>query len=685
MTWKKLVPIAAILVVLLCLVVIKQAYERPVPIEEAVDLPRLVPEGLEKADVAKLELRVGPKPNEKVILERVPDSPEEWQVSSHYNAPVDKKKIGDFLSLLTQLRGEIRERDAADEGLNSYELSDNRALHILGYKKGEPNPAFQILVGKQAGSGQVFARKMDSKDVLVLASNPRREAGLWSDDMEKAPEASPWLDKVIANLDPDKVNKLTIQAPHKRLVFEKREKPAPPSETEDQAEPAESAQETEEKPKEPEFEWVLVEGGGGRTFKQPGLDSLVRTFDNLNALDVVDPARKAEWGLEPAQFVCTIATTEAESPLIFEGGRPNPAEDGYMRVASRQRDVVYKVSKYTFDKAYGINKDLSLFDLEGLSLNAEDMAHVEVRQPEGDFVLAREEGKWKVVKPTAPLDPQLSTLNTVGSTLARWRAADYADSAKGTGLETPTRTVTFTTAAKDSHTLELGNDASFLDGAYARLDGGQSALFMSRMDINRIFVPPKDLYARQLLDVFEDDVQRIEVERATDAFTLARAPDNQDAWSLTSGGQTFEADSEAVEDLVTALDELEASDIVFGQRTLGEVPEATVRCVMEDGVEHLLHIGPASEGAHRAFLKARNLVCTLDPADVKEILPALDTLKAKPKEQPPPPQTPEEPEEAEQPQQTSESAQSVEQEGTAETLKPNQGREQAQAPDAPAS
>lgn len=640
MRWRNLIPLVAILLALVGLIVFKQAKQQPLSLEEAVQLARLIPEDLTKADIAKMELYAGPKPEGKVVLERVPDVPDEWQITSYYNAPADNRKIGDFLNLLVALRGEPREKGASDQSLNQYELTDNRAFHVRGYKKDIEGPVFDILVGKQADYRQVFARTAGSKDVLVLDKSPRRDAGLWQDDMEKAPEASQWVDKTVLGLGRENITKLDIKAPHKRLLFERREKPAstsqetPPESTEAPS----SEEEFEEKPGEPEYEWVLAEGGGGRSFKQPGLDSLLGAFGSLTALDVVDPTQKAEWGLDPPSFVCTVGAKDLEQDIVLEGGRPDPAGDGYIRVAGRRRDTVYKVSKYNFERVFALYKDLGLFDLEGLSLTADDIKRVEVTQPEGAIVLMRgEDNKWEVAEPEVNLEAQATTLNTLGSTLARWKAAEYADSPEAlqlAGLESPARKVTFYAGTEESHTIEVGNDAEVVDGAYARLDGSDKVLLMSRTDMTKIFVSPKDLYQRRLLDLFEDDVKTIAIERETEPLTLARNEADEERWDLTAAGETVEVDGEALEALLTALEDLELEDILFGNTTLPEGPEATVRCATDDGAEHVLLFGPEADGKRTVALAGKGVVGIVDASEAEKLLPSLDSLKPAPPAQP---------------------------------------------------
>jgi len=631
MNRKNLILLAAILVILAVLVVLKQAKEQPIPIEEAVDLPEVVPGDLAKADLGKLELYAGPKPDEKVVLARVPDDPEAWSVSSHYDAPVDKEKIGEFLDTLIGMKGEVREKAASEEALEQYELSDDRAFRVVGYKKDAEEPAFTVLVGKKADYKQVFVRAGDSNDVLLLNKNLRSDVGVWQDDMEEAPEANDWLDKLVVDVDKDTIDRVALTAPHKRLVFEKREKEVEKPEEEASQEGEEAPEEaTPEPPAAPEYEWVVAEGGLGATHKQPGLETLLRAFDPLNATDVVDPAKKAEWGLDPPAFTCTVSSTELDEDIVLEAGRPDPSsDDGYVRVASREQDIVYKVSKYNFERAFAVGKGGELFDLPGLSLVSGDVQRIEVTQPAGAVVLVKEDGQWTVAEPAVDLETQSNTLSSMAGALAVWKPGDYADSADGTGLDASNRKVSFTVSKGEGqepevHTIVLGDDSSEMEGAFARLDDGETPLVMRRSDMNKIFISPKELYELRLFDLVEEDITSVELQREADSFTLARG---EDTWTLTAGGETVEADDEAVDPLLSAIVDLQAEDLLFGQTELGQEPAATLVLTQEDGTQATLALGAEKDGSRPVVLAGKAAVFTLDSLDAAELLPSIESLK----------------------------------------------------------
>ncbi len=623
---KSLIPLLVILAVLVALVVWKSTGTHEPTIAEQVQLARLVPEGITPADVARVELFAGGKPDEKVVVARSAEDPDVWTVTSHFDSPVDKEMIDKYLKMLVKLKGEFRATANTDEALEDYNLTDAQAFHVQGFKRDSEEPIFDLLTGAAPSQSQVFMRPASAKDVYVLDKNPRREAKVYQDEPGAVPEAKHWLDLAVVNLDKEKVTKVDLVTPDKTLVFEKREKPGEEPET-PEAETAEEAPATEEMPKPVEYEWALAQGGPGGEFKQAALDSLLGKFAPLNATTVVDPAKKADWGLDNPVFKVTLSVDGEEAPVVLEGGRPDPSGPGYFRVAGASPEVIYEMSKWQFDPIFPKGRDL--FTLAGLDVQGDDISRVALTQPEGDVVLVKDGDDWIIETPAADLEVQKNTLTTVASTLASWSPADYADSADAASLDQPARTVTFT-AGEETHVIAVGNDAGGIDGAYVRLANSDTVLIMNRSDLDRIFVAPKDLYERTLLDIDSLDIKTITVSRSEDPFELVQG---DQGWSLKAGDAESEADNDAAEDLAEAIASLQAEDIVFSALDIGAEPYATVACVMNDGTTHTLVIGAKQEEQHPVLVAGSAAGFQVGTADLADILPASQSLK-KPEPEP---------------------------------------------------
>lgn len=635
---KSLLILASVLAVLLVFVLIKRAGERPIGIQVETNLERLLPEGLSTSDIARLELYAGAKAEEKVVLAWDKEGGQ-WRVTTHYDAPVSESKIEDYLDNLVKLKGEYRTTTDTEEELEQFNLTEERAFHMVGFPKDTEESLFHVLVGKAPDFRTVFVRKADDNTVFVEAKNLRASAGVYGDDYEKGPESGAWLDKQVLDLDKDKIHTIAVTGPDKKFVFEKREKKQAQPEVDDETGDDES--EAEPEAEEVEYEWVLAEGGLGLPHKQLGLDSLLRRLDSLTANDIVDPTKKTDWELDAPLFACAVSVEGREEEVVIEGGRPDPGAAGYVRVASAKDDIVYELSKYTFEGLFPKGGDL--FDLPSLSVDRGKIDRIELTQADGaeapgkagSVVLEKKGDEWTVVQPAADLNVQESTITTLVNALASWKPVDYADSAEGTGFAAspsaaPLRRVTFTVGPDESHVILLGAESKHVDGVHAQLDGEDTVLVMGRYDLDKMMVDPKDLYERTLLDIDEDDITEIRVERDTDSFRLARTGD---AWALTVGDIQAEADADAAADLAGALARLQASDILFEETTFAEETVATIHLTMEDGAEYTFTAGPQEDQDHRVTLSGKKQVFLVAHLDIEEILPSSMSLE-KPEPEP---------------------------------------------------
>ncbi|MDZ4858429.1 MAG: hypothetical protein SGI88_05560, partial [Candidatus Hydrogenedentes bacterium] len=156
MKQKYVAPLAVVFLILLGLVVFKQMNKPVIEITQQVKLTALAPEGLAKTDIAKIELYSGDNAEEKLTLARNDADASVWWITSHFNAPANAEKVEKFLDTALALEGEPRDKNAGEVALESYNLTDDTAFHVKGFKKGEATAAFDVLVGKAPAMDQVF-------------------------------------------------------------------------------------------------------------------------------------------------------------------------------------------------------------------------------------------------------------------------------------------------------------------------------------------------------------------------------------------------------------------------------------------------------------------------------------------------------------------------------------------------
>ncbi len=613
---KTLIILIIVLVVLGGLVILKNAAKEEPKMTEQVGLVSLVSDGLSKSDIKKLKLFSGSKPDEAVVLE-YDDEADKWRVATHFNAPAVETKVEEYIEKAVGLQGEFRVTASSDEDKDEYNLSDKTAFHMTGFEKGSDVESFHILVGKspEGDYQNVFARKLGSDDVMVIDSNPRSDAGLYGDDTERVPEADRWLEKTILELDNENIDKLELATPDIQLVFEKRQKEVEnPEDTEEASVPL---------PEPPiEYEWVLASGGPeGIDHKQSELENILRKFNRLSASDIVDPAKKDEWGLDTPSFTAKISLSTQEEDIVLEAGRPDLDEDGYVRIAGAKDDVVYKLSGYSFEGIF--EKSGSLFELPKLDADEDKIKRVELTVDSEKVILKKDENLWTVASPLADLSVDEAKIETLVSTLSSWKPEGYADSDKVGALGKAVNVATIIPEDGEKTTIKLGAKSKAVQGSHALLNDSQQLLVMSSQDIEKIFVAPKDLYERTLLDIDEDDISEVKVERKDDPFTLTR---KDDVWTLSSNDGDSQADQDAVNDLTYELAGLQASDIIFDKSQLDGKAAATITIKVNDE-EYVFAFSKESKGQRSLTLSGKNQIFKIKSDDAQEILVDSKDLK----------------------------------------------------------
>jgi len=611
MSFKKLLPFLVVLIVLALLGLIKRGSQSQPSIKSQANLEALVSSDLKADAITKVELYAAAAPEEKVVLEKSGDA---WVATSQFNAPVTAETIDGYLEKIVKLRGEYRAKASNEDQLGDYDLKDDQAFHVVAYTGGS-EPAADLLFGKAPSSSSVFVRRAGDQTVFVESNNLRREAGLFGDDMAEAPKADKWLDKTALKLEKDAITKMAINTPDKALVFEKHEKEVPQPETPEGEEPAEDAPAPE-----PiiETEWVMTAGGAEKPYKDAALQGVFNRLVNLTASNIVDPAKKAEWGLEPAEFTATITQGEGEQ-VVIEGGRPDLAGNGYIRIASNDNDVVYELSSYNFDQLFP--KGASLVDLPNWEIEKEAITGITIEQPEGRVVLAKQGEEWAVLEPASNLKAQKATIDSLVSAVATWTPGDYADN----GVDTGEFNRTVQVAANGSvRSFALAGDAKGSEGAYAKIDGGADVLVMKTADVAKLFVKPRDMFQLALLDIAEEEVTRVDIRMGGETATLRHGEND---WTLTIADATYGADAEKASAFVTALLELEASDVNFGASPSSVAESGAFSIVTRDGASRLVTYGAEADAVHPIAVSGMQNTFTVSAPDLDRVLTAVTALK----------------------------------------------------------
>ena len=163
-------------------------------------------------------------------------------------------------------------------------------------------------------------------------------------------------------------------------------------------------------PAKPEYDWKLASGGPNLAMKPKGVENLIQKLATVTASDIVDPSKKADYGLEKPAFVLVVSV-DGQPDVRIEGGRPATGEDCYLRLASGKEDIVYKMTKYAFEPLFPKGSDL--FDLPAVAVDKKTIDSIEVTEPQGKIVLAKNGDKLTLTTPAIDLKPQETAIRFV--------------------------------------------------------------------------------------------------------------------------------------------------------------------------------------------------------------------------------------------------------------------------------
>jgi len=613
---KTLIPFVVILAVLGGLVVFRNAQKKPDNIVEQSGLQTVTDAAVTAESIKRIELAAGATPDEKVTLQR---EGEGWVIASHFNAPVKQDVIDGYLKKLTSMRGESRATAANDEALAPYSLKDGEAFHVKAFGDGE-QPVIHLLFGKAPDFKSVFFRKAGDQQVFVEANDLRKEAGVTGEDMTAKPTPDKWMNKEIAKVEEDKVTKFAFKMPDKEYTLERREVP--------QEAPAEEKKEGEAEPTPPpapKKEWVMAAGGLGEKVKETGIERIFGRLRAFNASNLIDPAKKAELGLDNPPFRVAISR-EGESDLVLLGAHKDPAGPGHLIIEGAVKEVIYEVSKFNFE--YLFLKGGDLYDLPKFAVEAEKIDRIELTSPAGNAIFVKSGDTWTAEEPKLEFALDQEKVKDLATTVAAIQMQDYAD------VPAASFTHSVTVQAGDvKRTLQGAGPAAAFEGVYAAVDGDAKTYAINKLEADKIFLSPKDFYSLEAFKLQAADIAGVTLESEGKTVQVSQSGTS---WLVSiDGGTPFTGDSERVNGLTDLLATLRFNDIHAEARAADWQPMMTVLFNTADGTTHKLNISPLEGDMHLVQLDANPSLFKLDVDNVntfKYHFNAVQTAPAAPAE-----------------------------------------------------
>jgi hypothetical protein len=475
--FKKLIPLLIIVLILTVATIIKkQSTKEQFDLIQELGAQNILDDKFLGSEVDQIELYLGTKIDSKVTLKK---ENEQWFITTAYQAPARKNNIDKLLYTLKNMLGEVR--NAPKEFFSDFQLQNEEAVHIVLTRTVDKSTILShILLGKTDGENACFVRLYNNDTIFRVGRNLRQEIGIFSNEKDKAPEHTHWLDKNVLTLNKDDVKEIAITYPDKKIHFVKETK------TIEQPEDPE----TKEKPAPKiEEEWKLkpIEG----SFNQSELDSFIDSITNIEAQDVADPNKKEEINIDKPNYKLEI-TLANDKKYVLHGAFTGGEQDGYCYLETNP-NLIYKLDNWTFSNRI-FKSGSKYFVLPSLTIDRTQIQNITYHIPQGTFSINRfvfgkekdEKITWILAEPENKYATQADTLNAVVGRLSVLKADDYTDEVDlgKLGLDTPQYSLTIHLKDNSQHVIKVTKQ----NGKYYTLfDEERPIVTLSKTDFEKLF------------------------------------------------------------------------------------------------------------------------------------------------------------------------------------------------------
>jgi len=433
------------------------------------------------------------------------------------------------------------------------------------------------------------------RSFLVLLVIAAALGGFLYYDSKRAPVDDKKQEKVFADLQPDKIDQVTVKvASGEQTTVQKQgaawqvTSPAPA--------PADEAE----------------------------LSGITSNLASLEVQRVIEEQASdfKEYGLEPARIQLSFKHGGKEQALLL-GQKTPTGGDIYARVPDKPR--VFLVSAYletTFNKTAFDLRDKTI-----LKIDRDKVDRVEIESADRTVHVAKQGADWRITKPFdargdfGAVEGVLGRINS--TTMKAITAADPdAKALKEYGLDKPEATVRIASGSSQAG-LQIGKSAG--EGAVYAKDMARPMVFTIDAGLADELKKPADEYrVKDLFDARAFNTTRVEVVRQGQTVAFEK---DKDAWKQVTPAAKA-ADGTKVEALVTALSNTRATGFEPKIAATGlDTPEVSVSVKFEEGQKQE-KVTFARKGTD-VFARREGdaAAAKIDAATLDSILKALDALK----------------------------------------------------------
>jgi Domain of unknown function (DUF4340) len=189
-----------------------------------------------------------------------------------------------------------------------------------------------------------------------------------------------------------------------------------------------------------------------------------------------------------------------------------------------------------------------------LSLTADNVQEVRVKNPQQTIDLKRESGKWRLTQPEplpADQDASTSLISAVSSLNADTVVDEKPTDLAPYGLKTPTVDVQVVEKGGKTDTVLIGDETPKGDASYVKLANDPRVFTIASYVKNNIDKAPNDLRDKRLLTFDSDKLTRVDLE-ASGKAEIEFGKNNQNEWQILKP-RPLRADGGTVDSLVSNL------------------------------------------------------------------------------------------------------------------------------------
>ncbi len=478
-----------------------------------------------------------------LLADGTPDT-EAWQMRTPLDVATDRWRVDEIGRTFGQLR--LRGRVAADGGGGitpaDAGLEPPRATVTLTDKDGQ---AYVLDVGGPVAlSDDTYVRRAGDSEILVAARDLSKELDR---------ELHEYRSKTVLEIDPAEMVRVEFASDDQNYKFVKNETVG----------------------------WVIEAPIRGFADEKALADSL-HDLANLRAVSFVELKADAPVCGFDDPYVAVRVTTEKQQPIVVEDADPaetQPTEPEFETVRETVGLVIGATVDLEGENRYAHLADQTwvftvtsalanklkpafskLRDHRVTRLAENDITQINITTGDQTVVLERSDGAWRGSGAIDEIDE--ATVAELVKTLAGLQAIDFVDNPDALsdyGLDSPRATLDIQARSLPSPLrLKIGAASSSGRNTFVQVAGRDSVLVVAASGADKIALTPLDLRSRQVLDLSDKHIKRIELTRDTQRYVLVQT-DGQWQFETPAGAPV---DAAGIRSLTTNLAALRAQRVL---------------------------------------------------------------------------------------------------------------------------